>query len=100
MNAHGGLSAAETEAEVRFPPAFWWGAATAAFQIEGAVAEDGRTPSIWDTFAATPGRIDRGDRPDVATGHYHRYAEDVALMREIGLSAYRFSISWPRVRPG
>jgi beta-glucosidase len=100
MNTRGGIPVAEVETELRFPAGFWWGAATAAFQIEGAVAEDGRTPSIWDTFAATPGRIERGDRADVATGHFHRSAGDVALMREIGLSAYRFSISWPRVRPG
>src|SRR4051812_41757665 len=101
MNAHGGLPVAEAEivAELRFPVGFWWGAATAAFQIEGATREDGRTPSIWDTFADTPGRIERGDRADVATGHYHRVADDVALMRDIGLSAYRFSIAWPRVRP-
>jgi beta-glucosidase len=102
MNARGGLPTAdvETEAELRFPPDFRWGAATAAFQIEGAVAEDGRTPSIWDTFADIPGRIERGDRADIATGHYHRYAADVALIQEIGLSTYRFSVSWPRVRPG
>jgi beta-glucosidase len=101
MNARGVLPAEDVEAgaELEFPAGFWWGAATAAFQIEGAVTEDGRTPSIWDTFAATPGRIAGGDRADIATGHYHRHSDDIALMRQIGLSAYRFSISWPRVRP-
>ena len=91
---------AEPGPVLRFPAGFWWGAATAAAQIEGGSADDGRTPSIWDTFAAVPGRIAGGDRPDRGTDHYHRYREDVALMRGIGLSAYRFSISWSRVRPG
>jgi beta-glucosidase len=81
-----------------FPPDFWWGAATASYQIEGAVAEGGRLPSIWDTFAATPGRIANGDTGERATEHYHRYRDDVALMAQIGLRAYRFSISWPRIR--
>ncbi|MEV0729871.1 GH1 family beta-glucosidase [Polymorphospora sp. NPDC050346] len=85
-------------AELRFPPGFWWGAATAAYQIEGAVAADGRTPSIWDTFAATPGRTERGDTGERAADHYHRYPEDIGLMTRIGLAAYRFSIAWPRVR--
>ncbi|GAA1642940.1 GH1 family beta-glucosidase [Catellatospora bangladeshensis] len=92
-------TAAQT-GELRFPPDFWWGAATAAYQIEGAVAEDGRTPSIWDTFCAEPGRVVDGQTGAVAADHYHRYRDDVALMREIGLSAYRFSVSWPRVQPG
>ncbi|WP_406280202.1 GH1 family beta-glucosidase [Embleya sp. NBC_00896] len=82
-----------------FPPGFVWGAATAAYQIEGAAAEDGRAPSIWDTFSHTPGRVHAGDTGDVATDHYHRYREDVALMAELGLGAYRFSISWARVLP-
>ncbi|MEV7790849.1 GH1 family beta-glucosidase [Streptomyces sp. NPDC087512] len=84
---------------VTFPPAFLWGAATSAYQIEGAVREDGRTPSIWDTFSHTPGRTAGGDTGDVAVDHYHRYRDDVALMAELGLSAYRFSVSWPRVQP-
>jgi len=84
---------------LRFPTGFWWGAATAAYQIEGATKEDGRTPSIWDTFAATPGKVVAGDTGDHATEHYFRYSEDVALMAELGLSAYRFSVSWPRVQP-
>ena len=81
-------------------PDFVWGAATAAYQIEGAVAEDGRTPSIWDTFSRVPGAVDNGDTGDVACDHYHRWQEDVALARELGVGAYRFSVSWPRVLPG
>ncbi|GGQ02048.1 GH1 family beta-glucosidase [Streptomyces mutabilis] len=84
---------------VTFPPAFLWGAATSAYQIEGAVREDGRTPSIWDTFSHTPGKTAGGDTGDIAVDHYHRYRDDVALMKELGLGAYRFSISWPRVQP-
>ena len=82
-----------------FPEGFLWGAATASYQIEGAVAEDGRKPSIWDTFSHTPAAIASGDTGDVACDHYHRYREDVAIMAELGLTAYRFSISWPRVVP-
>ncbi|WP_127573026.1 GH1 family beta-glucosidase [Georgenia faecalis] len=82
-----------------FPADFLWGAATAAYQIEGAVAEDGRTPSIWDTFSHTPGKVLAGDTGDVADDHYHRYAEDVALMKELALQTYRFSIAWPRITP-
>jgi len=82
-----------------FPADFVWGAATASYQIEGAVTEGGRGPSIWDTFAHEPGRIKNGDTGDVACDHYHRYAEDVALMADLGLNAYRFSISWSRIQP-
>ncbi len=82
-----------------FPPAFVWGAATAAYQIEGAAAEDGRTPSMWDVFAHTPGKVANGDTGDVAADHYHRYRDDVALMADLGIAAYRFSVSWPRVIP-
>ena len=82
-----------------FPAGFRWGAATAAYQIEGAVDEDGRGPSIWDTFCRTPGKVLNGDTGDVAVDHYHRFRDDVALMSELGLTAYRFSISWPRVQP-
>jgi beta-glucosidase len=82
-----------------FPPGFTFGAATAAYQIEGAVHADGRGPSIWDTFSHTPGRTFRGHTGDVAAEHYTRYPEDVALMAELGLSAYRFSVAWSRVLP-
>ena len=82
----------------RFPENFLWGAATAAYQIEGAVTEDGRIPSIWDTFSATPGKVTDGDTGATATDHFHRYPEDVAIMAELGLAAYRFSIGWPRIR--
>ncbi len=84
----------------RFPEGFLLGAATASYQIEGAVAEDGRTPSIWDTFSHTPGKVRHGDTGDVAADHYHRMVQDVALMKELGLDAYRFSIAWPRIHPG
>jgi beta-glucosidase len=83
-----------------FPDGFVWGTATAAYQIEGAVAEDGRTPSIWDTFSHTPGKVAGGDTGDVADDHYHRYASDIALMAELGMRAYRFSTAWPRIVPG
>lgn len=82
-----------------FGPDFVWGAATAAYQVEGAVTEGGRTPSIWDTFAHTPGRTVGGDTGDVAVDHYHRFRDDVALMRDLGLRAYRFSVSWNRIFP-
>ncbi|MET8833422.1 GH1 family beta-glucosidase [Micromonospora sp. NPDC004540] len=84
---------------LRFPEGFVWGAATAAYQIEGAVSEDGRGPSIWDTFSRRPGKVFQGHTGDVACDHYHRYAEDVALMADLGLRAYRFSVAWPRIRP-
>ncbi|MBV9787762.1 MAG: beta-glucosidase [Chloroflexi bacterium] len=83
----------------RFPNTFLWGAATAAYQIEGAVHEDGRGPSIWDTFSHTPGQTFNGDTGDIACDHYHRWRDDVALMRDLGLQAYRFSIAWPRILP-
>lgn len=82
-----------------FPSNFTWGAAAAAYQIEGAVAEDGRTPSIWDVFTHQPGKIFEGHTGDVACDHYHRWPEDVALMRNLGIKAYRMSISWSRVLP-
>ena len=82
-----------------FPDSFLWGGATASYQIEGAWDEDGKGESIWDVFSHTPGKVDNGDTGDVACDHYHRYLDDVALMKEIGLKAYRFSISWPRILP-
>src|SRR5213593_176691 len=82
-----------------FPPDFVWGVATSAYQIEGAVAEDGRRPSIWDTFCREPGVIDNGDTGDVACDHYHRWPQDIAVMRRLGVDAYRFSIAWPRILP-
>jgi beta-glucosidase len=82
-----------------FPNNFVWGTATSAYQIEGAAAEDGRGPSIWDTFSHTPGKTINGDHGDVACDHYHRYAEDLDLVAKMGLNAYRFSIAWPRVQP-
>src|SRR3954469_9558713 len=84
---------------LRFPDGFVWGAATASYQIEGAVHEGGRGPSIWDTFAHTPGRILNGDTGDVACDHYHRWEEDLDLMAGLGAGAYRFSIAWPRIQP-
>ncbi|AWK08803.1 beta-glucosidase [Streptomyces spongiicola] len=84
---------------VSFPPGFLWGTATAAYQIEGAVREGGRTPSIWDTFSHTPGKVENGDTGDVAVDHFHRRADDVRLMSGLGVNAYRFSVSWPRVQP-
>ncbi|RIV37197.1 GH1 family beta-glucosidase [Micromonospora radicis] len=84
---------------LRFPENFLWGAATAAYQIEGAARDDGRGESIWDNFSRTPGKVHAGHTGDVACDHYHRYAEDVAMMAELGLQAYRFSVSWPRIQP-
>jgi len=82
-----------------FPTNFLWGAATASYQIEGAAHEDGRGLSIWDQFASIPGKIYQGENGDIAADHYHRVPEDVALMAELGLNAYRFSIAWPRILP-
>jgi beta-glucosidase len=86
--------------EALFPPGFLWGAATAAYQIEGAASEGGRTASIWDTFSRTPGRVVQGHTGDVACDHYHRVSDDVKLMAELGLRSYRFSLAWPRIQPG
>lgn len=81
------------------PAHFIWGVSTSSYQIEGAAKEDGRGPSIWDTYCRRPGRIANNDTGDVACDHYHRYLEDIGLMRDLGLDAYRFSVAWPRVMP-
>src|SRR4029453_2600205 len=81
------------------PADFTVGVATAAFQIEGATTEDGRGPSVWDVFAANPGNIVDGQSPNVACDHYHRMPQDIALIKELGVSSYRFSLSWPRIQP-
>lgn len=93
------LEAVAARAAGELPSSFVWGAATSAYQIEGAVTADGRRPSIWDTFSATPGKTWRGESGDPGCDHYRRYADDVRLMANIGLRAYRFSVAWPRVQP-
>jgi beta-glucosidase len=87
------------EEQLRFPDGFLWGAATAAYQIEGAPDADGKGPSIWDTFSHTPGKVFHGDTGDVACDSYHRYPEDIAMLQRLGVGAYRFSLSWPRIQP-
>lgn len=84
---------------VSFPKEFVWGTATASYQIEGAVHEDGRSESIWDRFSRTPGKVLNDETGDVACDHYHRYPQDIALMKELGIPAYRLSVAWPRVVP-
>jgi beta-glucosidase len=96
----GGAAFAAFAGELRpFPPGFLWGASTSALQIEGALAEDGRGPSIWETFCRRPQAIADGSTPEPACDHYHRWREDVALIKAAGFSAYRFSVAWPRVLP-
>src|SRR5262245_13848902 len=90
---------AQPESPRQFPKGFYWGTATSAYQIEGAWNEDGKGPSIWDTYAHTPGNIKNNDTGDVANDHYRRYKEDVKLMKDLGATAYRFSICWPRIFP-
>ena len=105
LGAATGVSAAESETPASaghgapFPKDFLWGTATSSYQIEGAVNEDGRGKSIWDIFSHTPGKIEDGSTGDRANEHYHRYKEDVALIKALGVKAYRFSIAWPRVFP-
>jgi beta-glucosidase len=94
------MTATAADGALSFPPEFTWGAATAAYQIEGATHADGRGRSVWDTFSHTPGKVRGGDTGDIACDSYHRYREDVALLTSLGLNAYRFSVSWPRVQPG
>src|SRR5438128_2611797 len=91
---------AKSTSETRlFPPSFLWGAATAAYQIEGSPLADGAGPSNWHRFSHTPGRVMNNETGDVACDHYGRYRDDVKLMRDIGLNAYRFSIAWSRILP-
>ncbi|EWM17966.1 GH1 family beta-glucosidase [Kutzneria sp. 744] len=92
-------TAVEADLIASLPASFRWGVATSAYQIEGAVDEDGRTPSIWDTYCRTPGMVHNAENGDVACDHYHRMPEDVALIKELGVDTYRFSVAWPRVQP-
>jgi beta-glucosidase len=89
----------EAARPLRFPAGFVFGAGTSSYQVEGGVREDGRGPSIWDTFSHTPGRVANDDTADVTADHYHRWADDVGIMADLGLRAYRFSIAWPRIQP-
>ena len=99
-NAAASTNAGSTPAiAAQFPEGFLWGTATASYQIEGAWNEDGKGESIWDRFAHTPGRVKNGDTGDIACDSYHRYAEDIALMKQMGQKSYRFSLSWPRIQP-
>src|SRR5262245_58462596 len=93
------LARAVDERAAKFPQGFIWGAATAAYQVEGAWREDGKGESVWDRFAHTPGKIKNGDNGDTACDSYHRYRDDIALLTQLGLKSYRYSISWPRVQP-
>ncbi|HTS36897.1 MAG TPA: GH1 family beta-glucosidase [Candidatus Solibacter sp.] len=97
--ANAAQQALSTSASIAFPKNFFWGTATAAYQIEGAWNEDGKGESIWDRFTRTPGKIKNGDTGQVACDSYHRWREDIALMRAMNLNSYRFSISWPRIQP-
>ena len=93
------MSTATKLAAFPWPEGFVWGVSTSSYQIEGAWNEDGRGPSIWDTRCRTQGKVANGDTGDVACDHYHRYPEDVGLMKGMGVDAYRFSVAWPRVLP-
>ncbi len=93
------VAAASRESELSFPNGFLWGSATASYQVEGAVNEAGRGPSIWDTFSHTPGKVANHDTGDVADDFFHRYRDDVQLMNSLGIKAFRFSVAWPRIFP-
>ncbi len=93
------VSGRQGQSALSFPKGFIWGAATAAYQIEGAASEDGRGPSVWDIFSHTPGKVKQGHTGDVACDSYHRWREDLALLKTLGLKSYRFSIAWPRIQP-
>ena len=99
MNSLSGAGNEPADESGWVPAGFVWGVATSAYQIEGGVSEDGRMPSIWDTFSHTPGRVAGGATGDVACDHYHRWRDDIEMMKALGVNAYRFSISWPRVVP-
>ena len=83
----------------KFPNGFFWGTATASYQIEGAIDKDGKSKSIWDTFTHTPGKVKNNENGDTAVDHYHRYEEDIELMANINLNSYRFSLAWTRIIP-
>jgi beta-glucosidase len=93
------LAAAPAPPSIGFPTNFWWGTATASYQVEGAWNEDGKGESIWDRFSHTPGKIKNNDNGDVACDQYHRYTEDVRIMQALQMKSYRFSIAWPRIQP-
>src|SRR5579862_9347491 len=90
---------ADAELASSFPTHFLWGAATSSYQIEGATREDGRGPSVWDTFSALPGAVYGGDTGDIAVDHYHRTQSDLSLIADLGMNAYCFSLAWPRIIP-
>lgn len=92
-------SADYRDSGLTFPQDFLFGSATASYQVEGAFDAGGRGPSIWDTFSKTPGKVLNGDTGDIAVDHYHRFEQDLDLMVDLGLEAYRFSIAWPRIQP-
>ena len=98
-HAKTGSAQSDSDGALEFPAGFLWGAATASYQVEGAVKEDGRGASVWDVFSHTTGKTLNGDTGDVADDDYHRYKEDIGIMKNLGLKAARFSIAWPRIFP-
>ncbi len=97
--AFASLAEVADKSAAQFPAGFLWGSATAAYQVEGAWKEDGKTESIWDRFAHTPGKIKNGDNGDVACDSYHRYKDDIALLKQLNIKSYRFSLAWTRIQP-